>query len=150
MAGTVIKVVGTVGVSAMMHSPMARGAKPMSSTFNVVRAADGTVLGQVRLYRALGPYKAQLQWTSPPSKQTMPAPGDLLQTVGKSAFSPPAPPAPAPAAPALAPAPSNLPQAVLTPRAAAPVAPVAKIVKIRKAPATQPVKVRVPTKPKKA
>lgn len=96
MAGTVIKTVGDVGVNAMMRRRMMRGAKP-TGTFNVVRATDGTVLGQVTLYRTAGPFKAAFQWVKAPSKQNMPVAGDLLQAVSAAPKPPPSPaPAPAP------------------------------------------------------
>ena len=80
MAGIIIRAVGKIGVSVMMRRHMRHGTKP-TGIYNVVRANDGTILGQVKLYRKAGPYKAHFQWTKFPSPQALPVAGDLLQAV---------------------------------------------------------------------
>jgi hypothetical protein len=81
MAGVVTKVIGSSGVKVQMNRPMARGARP-TGTFNVVRATDGTLLGQVTFFHHAGPKHAHFRWTAAPSSSSMPVPGDLIQPVG--------------------------------------------------------------------
>jgi hypothetical protein len=91
----------------MMRGRMVRGAKP-TGAFNVVRATDGTVLGQVTLYQTAGPFKAHFQWVKVPDEQSMPVAGDLLQAVASKPTPAPAPPQSAPRpAPKPAPAPTK-------------------------------------------